>query len=235
MFKKQRGFFCFSPPVMLATFIIEIILLIAVLVTRKMNKVTKLICATLFFLAFFQLCEYFVCGGLGVGANMWSRLGFISITTLPPLGLHLMYAIAGKKSKWIVPAGYTLMAIWIIAFGFTEHAFSSHQCVSNYVIFNLHNYVGYVYSAYYYGLLLAGIWLAMRFGERTKKLQQKEALYGMIIGYLVFLIPTAVVNTINPETMAGIPSIMCGFAVIFAIILYGHILPRTAVLKKIKR
>jgi hypothetical protein len=235
MFKnKSNTFMCFSPPVMLATFVIEIILLIATLATRKMNKVTKLICATLFALALFQLCEYFVCGGLGVNANMWSRIGFVSITTLPPLGLHLMYAIAGKKSKWVVPAGYGLMAAWIIAFGFTEQAFSSHQCVSNYVIFNLHDYVGYVYSAYYYGLLLAGIWLAMRFGEKAKNPQQKEALYGMIVGYLVFLIPTAVVNTINPATMAGIPSIMCGFAVLFAIILYGYILPRTTVSHKSK-
>ncbi len=228
MFKdKKTMFMCFSPPIMLATFVIEITLLVVVLATRKMNKVAKLVCAALFALAFFQLCEYFVCGGMGMHATTWSRLGFIAITTLPPLGLHIMYAIAGKKSKWVVPIGYGFMMFWIVAFGFTESAFSSHQCVSNYVIFNLHQYVGYLYSAYYYGLLLLGIWLAMRFGEKSKKKLQREALYGMIVGYLVFLLPTAVVNTLNPSTMAGIPSIMCGFAVLFALIMFGYILPRT--------
>ena len=63
---------------MLATFLVEIILLIAVLLKRKLNMAAKLIAASLFFLAFFQLCEYFVCGGLGVNAELWSRLGFIS-------------------------------------------------------------------------------------------------------------------------------------------------------------
>lgn len=228
---KKPMLLCFSPPVMIATFVIEIVLLIAVLATKQLNKTARLICVALFALAFFQLCEYFVCGGLGVNAALWSRLGFIAITTLPPLGLHLMFSIAGKKSKFIVPIGYTLMALWILIFGFTENAFTNHQCVSNYVIFNLHQYVGYFYSAYYYGLLLLGILLAMRFGENAKKHTQKEALYGMIVGYLVFLVPTAVVNTINPQTMAGIPSIMCGFAVIFALILFFYVLPRTTAKK----
>lgn len=226
MFKnKQTGFFCFSPPVMLATFVIEILLLFAVLLTRKLHKVTLLICAALAALAFFQLCEYFVCGGWGMGAMIWSRLGFIAITTLPPLGLHLMYAIAGKKSR-LVWLGYGLMLAWIVLFGFTERAFTSHACVSNYVIFSLDQYVGYAYSAYYYGLLLLGIGLAMKFGDQAKNQPVREALHGMVLGYLVFMIPTAIVNSVRPETMAGIPSIMCGFAVLFAFILYGYVLPR---------
>lgn len=225
---KKTGFYCFSPPVMLATFIIEIVLLAVTLFRYKLNVVARLICVTFFALAFFQLAEYFVCGGLGINAKLWSRLGFIAITTLPPLGLHLMHAIAGKKASWAVKGSYGLMMLWIVLFGFTETAFASHQCVTNYVIFAFHHYIGYAYSAYYYGLLLAGLYYAFTFGERSKKIKQKEALYGMIVGYLVFLIPTAVANTLKPETMAGIPSIMCGFAVLFALILYVYVLPRTS-------
>ncbi|MCB9821907.1 hypothetical protein H6801_00835 [Candidatus Nomurabacteria bacterium] len=223
---KKLGFFCFSPPVMIATFAIEIALLVLILLQRKINHTAKLIIASLFFLALFQLCEYFVCGGMGVGALQWSRLGFIAITTLPPLGLHLIHSIANKKSGYIVWSSYVLMMLWILAFGFSETIFSGHECVSNYVIFQLHDLVGYAYSAYYYGLLLLGIALALKFGEKVKQKNQKEALYGMIIGYLVFLLPTAIANTISPETMAGIPSIMCGFAVIFALILFFYIIPR---------
>lgn len=212
---------------MLATFVVEIALLLITLTTRKLNQVTKLICATFFFLAFFQLCEYFVCGGFGVDAKVWSRLGFIAITTLPPLGLHLVHAIAGKKPGKAVWGAYALMAVWIAVFGFAETAFTNHQCVSNYVIFHLGHYFGYAYSAYYYGLLLLGIWYAMKFGDKTKKAAPRQALYGMIVGYLVFLLPTAIANTIKPETMKGIPSIMCGFAVLFALILFGYVLPRT--------
>lgn len=228
---KKPMLMCFSPPVMLATFAVEIVLLIITLATKKLNKTTKLICVTFFALAFFQLCEYFVCGGLGVNSVLWSRMGFVAITTLPPLGIHIMFTIAGKKSKFIVPAGYLVMAGGIAVFGFSENAFTNHQCVSNYVIFNLHHHIGYAYSLYYYGLLLLGILLAMRFGEESKKKVQKEALYAMILGYAVFLVPTAVANTISPTTMAGIPSIMCGFAVLFALILFGFVLPRTTTKK----
>lgn len=231
-YKNRPSFFCFSPPVMLATFVIELLLLIFTVVRYKMNTTTRLICATLFFLAFFQLSEFFVCGGLGIHSATWSRLGFIAITTLPPLGLHLMHAIARKKASWQVYAGYTLMAGWIALFGFSENAFTGHQCVTNYVIFQLHSHIGYAYSAYYYGLLLVGMYYAFKFGEASKKIKQKEALYGMIIGYLVFLLPTAIANTISPETMKGIPSIMCGFAVLFALILFGYVLPRVSKLKR---
>lgn len=213
---------------MLATFVIEIGLLVALLITRQRSRVTTLIVAILFFLASFQLAEYFVCGGLGVDAKMWSRFGFVAITTLPPLGLHLIHAIAGKKAGWVVRAGYGLMALWIVLFGLTETAFNNHICVSNYVIFNLHTNVMYYYSAYYYGILLAGMWLTYSFARRTDKKNTQQALHGMLVGYLVFLVPTATANAVNPATIAGIPSIMCGFAVLFALILFFYILPRVS-------
>lgn len=229
MFKnKKMGFYCFSPPVMIATFLIEIILLIATLIKRTMNKTVALICITLFSLAMFQLCEFFVCGGFGASPIFWSRLGFIFITTLPPLGLHLVSKLAGKKTGWIVWFGYGLMLTWILFFGFSENAFTNHQCVSNYVIFSLHHIIGYLYSAYYYILLLIGILTAFSYGEKTKIKHKKESLFAMIVGYLVFLVPTATANTMNPATLAGIPSIMCGFAILFALILFFYIIPRNS-------
>jgi len=48
----------------------------------------------------------------------------------------------------------------------------------------------------------------------------------LVLGYLVFLIPTALANSVKPETRRGIPSIMCGFAVLYAIILALYILPK---------
>lgn len=224
---KKLALFCFSPPVMVATFLIEIILLLALVIRYKMNRITRLIALSLFALAFFQLAEYFVCGGLGVDAQAWSRLGFVAITSLPPLGLHIIYSIKKTPRMWPVWASYALMAAWIGVFTFSQTAFRSHECAGNYVIFDLQLYLSYLYSAYYYGILLLGIVASLHFAQQASG-RQKQALLGMIAGYLVFLLPTAVVNTINPETIAGIPSIMCGFAVLFALILYGYVIPRTS-------
>lgn len=229
MFKKKPLVFgCFSPPVMIATFVIEIVLMAAAFATRKLNRAGKLIAACLFFLAFFQLCEYFVCGGLGIDAALWSRLGFVAITTLPPLGVHLIHEISGKRSGWLVKLSYLTMAVFILLFGFSENAFTSHQCVSNYVIFQLDTVITYAYTAYYYSILLLGLYLAFKYAQTAKQKARRQALYGLIAGYLVFLLPTAIANTIKPETMAGIPSIMCGFAVVHALILFGYVLPRVS-------
>jgi hypothetical protein len=57
-------------------------------------------------------------------------------------------------------------------------------------------------------------------------------LLAMVVGYLVFLVPTALANTVAPETRRGIPSIMCGFAVLFALILAVYITPRIGRLRR---
>ena len=62
----------------------------------------------------------------------------------------------------------------------------------------------------------------------AKKNQTKiSALNWLAAGYLSFILPTTFVNLVNPETIEGIPSIMCGFAVLLAIILIGFVAPLT--------
>lgn len=230
---KITTLYCFSPPVMIATFIIEMTLFVVTFIRYKLSTITRLSLAMLFFLALFQLSEYFVCGGIGVDAATWSRIGYIAITTLPPLGIHLVSTIARVKPRWHIAMSYLAGMAWIVLFGFSEAAFTGHQCAGNYIIFQLRSGIGGWYFLYYYALLFAGIgvatWVAM---ARSTKRTTRQALHGMVIGYLVFLVPTTVVNTLNPSTMQGIPSIMCGFAILYALILTGYVLPRTACLKK---
>ncbi len=54
---------CFSPPVMLATFIIEMILAIYVFIKSLKAKSDFAIVLVLLFLAIFQLSEYQICEG----------------------------------------------------------------------------------------------------------------------------------------------------------------------------
>jgi hypothetical protein len=53
-----------------------------------------------------------------------------------------------------------------------------------------------------------------------------RALKSLAVGYLAFILPVTIVNIIDPSTISGIPSIMCGFAVILAVILAGEVLPQ---------
>src|SRR4051812_32806788 len=100
--RKKTQLNCFSPPVMLATLTIESCLALYTLWRYKMTEISRLIVGMLLGLAIFQLAEYHVCTGLGSQAVPWSRLGFVAITALPPIGLHMMHALAGKQERRLV-------------------------------------------------------------------------------------------------------------------------------------
>lgn len=222
---------CFSPPVMLATLAIEGSLAGYALWRYKLTSVTKLIVALLLALGTFQLAEYLVCTGYGANAENWSRLGFVAITALPPLGVHIMHELAGKPKRALVNTAYATMAGFMVFFLTYKTAFIGHQCTGNYVIFQLGNQISGLYSMYYYGWLFVGITLGIHWANELREqgkasIKKLETVKALLIGYLVFLVPVAVANTIRPETRRGIPSIMCGFAVLLAMILALYILPR---------
>lgn len=237
--QRQKGtqFNCFSPPIMLATLTIETVLALYTLWRYKMTPIMRLILVTLVGLASFQLAEYFVCTGYGLHAEQWSRLGFIMITLLPALGLHIMHVLADKPRRRLVSLAYVTMAGFVIFFLTYHTAFIGHQCTGNYVIFQLGPKMGGWYYVYYFGWLGTAIGLGATWANQL--MQQKghaahlrlETVRAMIVGYLVFLVPVALANAVKPQTRRGIPSIMCGFAILLALILVLYILPRAGKLK----
>lgn len=225
MKNRQLRFYCFSPPVMVATFIIEFSLLLYVMIRYKLNKYTRLIAALLLFLALFQLAEYKICTDLNADTDLWTRLGFVSITMLPALGMHLCLTIANRGWWALRILAYATTAGFIGLFAFGQQTFIGQVCGGNYVIFQLESAVSSLYYLYYYGWLLITIILAFYFYTQTGNKNIRRALKLLIIGYLVFLVPTTIINTYSPITKAGVPSIMCGFALIFALILAFRITP----------
>ena len=88
MKRSKLNLYCFSPPVMIATFAIEIGLAVYALWRYKLNLISRLAVAILVCLAAFQLAEFNVCEGGWIDRELASRLGYVAITALPPLGLH---------------------------------------------------------------------------------------------------------------------------------------------------
>lgn len=236
--KYSDKLFCFSPPVMLATFGIELTLAIYTVWRYKLDRIGRLGVALLTALGIFQLSEYMICGGLGLSHVEWARFGYISITLLPALGIHLITAIAGKKQRVLVGSAYASCAAFIVYYLASASSVVTKACYPNYAVFSLQPLVAHWFSIYYYAWLLVGVGLALYWSGHSA--DKKIALRALAAGYLVFILPTAIVNSVNPATIAGIPSIMCGFAVLFAIILSSKILPtagsiRVAAKKSSKR
>ncbi len=224
MKQKTNKLYCFSPPVMMATFLLELGMAAYVLLKYRMSRVTRLVATLLVCLATFQLAEYFVCGGLGVNAPTWSRIGYAAITVLPSLGLHLTHAIAKKPMGRITVLAYTTSALWLGLFMLSPQAFTGYTCGGNYVIFQLQPPIGGLFFIHYYIWLFVTMYFASSFARKAK-LSVRKALKAQILSYAAFIIPTSTINLLWPHTAMGLPSIMCGFAVIFAISLTIYVMP----------
>ena len=231
---KQRhstNLYCFSPPVMLATFLIEILFAFYILWRYKFTPIARIIVALLVLLATFQGTEFLLCGGLAFEGGVWSRIGYGAITLLPPLGIHLAYLLANKKPGKIVAFAYTTSILFLAYFAFATQAISGHTCYANYVTFDTASGSTLPYTIYYYGWLFIGTFLTFKWAPNLDK-HRKAALYALMAGYLALLIPTTTVTLLWNESIAAIPSIMCGFAVILAGLLTLKVAPESIKLKK---
>lgn len=230
-FKRSTTFYCFSPPVMLATLAVEFMLFLFVLVKYKMSPLVKVSGAILLLLATFQTAEYFICTGQTVSGTFWFQVGFMAISLLPPLGVHLACILLGKQPGFLVQGSYALGISWAVVFGLSDFAFTGYACTGNYVIFQLQKNVAFLYSLYYYGVMFIGIWLTYQ-TPRKMSGEKEQTLRFLRLGYLAFMIPTAIAVTIQPSAISGIPSIMCGFAIIFAILIGYKVVPLAGEIKE---
>lgn len=221
--RVQGRLFCFSPEVMLATFLFETGAALYTLWRYRLTNVTRLVVAILVCLAIFQAAEYAVCGG---GGLIWAKIGFIAITMLPPLGIHLAASLAKKKVRRLVSFVYGTALLFIIFFIFLENAITNQVCYGNYVIFSHLPGLINIYTVYYYSLLLVGVFYSTLWA-RTAVPSAKKSLRALSIGYLLFILPTTAANIVDPSTISAIPSIMCGFAVLLACALVFGVLPNT--------
>lgn len=208
---------------MLATFLIEFGFAFYVLWRYKLTSISRLVVAMLGLLGIFQLTEYMICGGLGLGHIEWARLGYVSITLMPAVGLHLVMAIAGKVSKPLLYTAYGTALLYVLYFVTAGNAIMGQECTANYAIFKVNDIGSSIFALYYYGWLLVAMGLAAYWARKQPK--HALTLRWMTIGYAVFIIPTTFANIVDPRTIAGIPSIMCGFAVLLAFVLTFKVLP----------
>lgn len=229
---KPGSFYCFSPPVMLATFAIEIFLAAYAIYRYRSDKIAKITISILVLLAVFQLAEYNVCeGAFGLDSLTWSRLGYVCITFLPALGIHALLTIAKRSSPILLAGVYALATAFAIFFLTVGHGLTSSVCNGNYVIFEVNPQINTLYMLYYYGLEVLAVFMTWSLAQKTKVKKTRNALYGLMVGYLCLLIPTTTVNIIDPETIRGIPSIMCGFAILLSILIITVVLPNAGTVR----
>jgi len=208
---------------MIATFTIEIILAAYVAIRYGSNLFRTIVITILLCLASFQLAEFQVCDGPKAAALAWTKVGLVGITLLPALGMHLIGTVTRRSA--IIPIGYAIAAAYALTFVFLPGATAEAVCGGNYVMLNIKNgWISALYDLYYWLFLtLAMFELGLRlFADRRTPpaAGYSSKLIGLtLLGYLSSTLPMAVVAMVNAELRAATPSIMCGFALLLALIL----------------
>lgn len=210
---------------MIVTILIELGLASWVLARYTLSSQRRVVVALLVALAGFQIAEYGVCSG-AEATLLWSRLGYILITLLPALGLHLIGLLSHRPARFVTRAVYVVAGGLALTLAVVPSTLNQAICTGNYTIFHLSEPFNAIWSLYYGLTLLTGLAWALVSSSLASG-HRKKALLWLSVGYASFMIPSIIIYYWQPTVRAGIPSIMCGFAVILALILGLKITPLT--------
>lgn len=219
--KRSRDhiFYCFSPLVMIVTFVIEIMLVLYAISRFHSRLYGQLLILLLLCLASFQLAEYQVCEYPDSNILWWTKLGLVGITMLPAIGLHMVTLVTARSK--VIWFGYAFALLFAATFLFVPGATESASCHANYVMLHIQDgFLSIIYHAYYaIFVLLAVIALINNLIHPTKKATTHPIAAWTLAGYLSFTVPMGIVGFLYPAYVAAAPSVMCGFAVLLALIL----------------
>lgn len=149
----------------------------------------------------------------------------MSITMLPPLGVSLAMAIAKRRSAIGQVIMYVACLAFVLYWGIVHWSIDGEKCYGNYVFIEAHNSAMNLYGTYYFVLLGVGTALSLWWSFKTNDNRTAWALRWLTVGYIVFIVPTIVVALLDPSTDGSVPSIMCGFAVMLALVLIFAVIP----------
>ena len=220
LLRDRSTFFCFTPLVSLITFGIELLLALYILFRFKLNKLSRIAVVLILLLGLFQLSEYMIC--ISDIPLLWTRIGTASITLLPILGLHLISYLTKPATKTVL-AGYGMgIGIMFVIF-FIPALNLDSGCTGKFIALQTNLLPSIGYAIYYFGFLLFGLWKLTQHLLNGKG--DKNAAAWMMVAYFSFLIPTAFIYLLYQLTLKGLPSILCGFAILTALIITFKVIP----------
>ena len=207
---------CFTPIVSLSTAIFEFVVATAILVFCRKSLINRFFPLLIYILGFYQFTEFMLC--TSNYPFFWAKIGFITYSFLPAVGLHFIMKLTNRKCNYItiymIPVIFSLMA-------FLKPDFIiSSVCTTFFVIVikDLFNSLfSYIYGAYYFGFILLFCYFLLKSFNKEKD-QLKRKSYAIIFAAtLITLLPAVVIFIIFPAFKFIFPSVYCEFAVLFTV------------------
>ncbi|MBY9002205.1 MAG: hypothetical protein KGD64_14895 [Candidatus Heimdallarchaeota archaeon] len=209
--------------VSLIFFGIELAILIVVIIFNRDHPHFWSIVALLSLLQLYQLSEFLVCIGVNVG--LITRIGFVVITFLPPIG----YFLCTRIVKWKFPdywLGFALALAFSVYFIVDSASVTFVDCNPFFATYQSSGVISIsptydlpisaMYGAFYHGSLLYSIWFLVEHLIWAKdKIENKYAVT-VLIGFLVFMLPMLLMVIIFPQFAVAIASLLCKYALLLA-------------------
>ncbi|MBI4453684.1 hypothetical protein HY636_03495 [Candidatus Woesearchaeota archaeon] len=228
---------CFSPHVSISVAIIEFVLATLILLLFRKSFISKFMALFIYLLGFYQFTEFMVC--ISANPDIWAKLGFITYTFLPAIGLHFILRISTfkfnkklnkKLSTTQIILLYLLLYTPPVLFSlfsiFTPNFIVETSCNTIFVtiknlLFNTDNYIKFTfYWLYYFGFItIATIISLIKYHLEKNKYVKLFYLLGAL-GLLIITIPPLILIVIFPALNVMYPSIYCKFALLFAVIAF---------------
>src|SRR3989344_2355883 len=107
---------CFTPVISLSTAILEFFVATFIFIYFKKSRVNFFFIIFLYFLGFYQFSEFMLC--TSGSAFFWAKIGFVTYTFLPAIGLYSVLRIINRDYKsyklalvYLLPIIFSLIAI----------------------------------------------------------------------------------------------------------------------------
>ena len=207
---------CFNPAVSLTTFLIEIILATALLLQKPHKKINQLGAITLIGLGMYQFSEAMIC--FQFFQLFFTRFGYMMTAFLPALGIHLTFLLVRKKHHLLFIYLPALLFAGIIIF--TEFLITKAQCFTLFVQFFYGTTLLPLLYTIYYILYLLAIFVLLFSAYRRARSSLKPLYFLSILALISFIVPTFIFIILAPKLTAVLGSVLCHFALIFAIMLF---------------
>jgi len=184
---------------------------------RKSIRYTSAV--LLMLLASYQILEIVICS-ISQNNLLLSQLAFMVIIWLPPIGILLISYLFPIKKKLVFRYSLFLFGLSLLmVFRILLDQNFVNQTVCSVVLARFSNpkIIYIVYSVLYQSGLLSMLFLSASGVINSKDHLQRKLLGQILLGSMAFIIPALITVITVPVTKGALPSIMCHYALFFAI------------------
>ena len=206
---------CFAPYVSLSTFVIEFLLAAFFLLRSPRDNLNRIIALISLLLGIYQLNEFLICV---TGFSLFTKLAIMTTAVLPALGITYALIIFRKKMKFRWHVLIYLPAIFfVLMFAISDYYKQSAICSTVFIQYPSTGLLGMFFALYYLVYLVAGLIVFYFVSARVKSVYEKRLGHFGILGILIFTVPTFVFLFFLPALEIQFASVLCEFALLFAI------------------